>query len=81
MITLPGETIPEPDNPVVIGRIARHVGVRGEVKVHTESTHPNRMLNLDHIIIKWNDDYRKINVLNAVSSGAVSYTHLTLPTN
>ncbi len=67
---MPGRPASKPANPTVIGRIARPVGVRGEVKVYSESLNPERLLELEEVTVSLALDYRKFNVLDIRQTGS-----------
>lgn len=47
-----GFNVPEPPDPVIIGHVARPVGVKGEIKVLSESQIPERFLHLKELIVR-----------------------------
>ena len=57
------------ENPVIVGRIARPIGVKGEVKVYADSSHPERMLEFEHLIISTPNGYLKLKVCACVRTG------------
>ena len=67
--SLPGQPAKQPATPVIIGRIARPVGVRGEVKVYSESHEPDRFTGLNEITVRLNESYRRLSVLNTRRTG------------
>ena len=50
------------ENSIIVGRIARPIGVRGEVKVYTESLYPDRIMKFEHLIINTQDGFQKLKV-------------------
>lgn len=48
----PGQPVELPDNMTVIGRIARPVGVKGELKLKMESALPDRILEMKDLLVK-----------------------------
>lgn len=69
---MPGQQVPKPSDPVIIGRIARPVGVHGEIKVVTESHNPKRLLGLETVTIRVHDNYRRFHVLEVLQKGESS---------
>lgn len=59
---LPGVEVPTPQTPVVIGRIARPVGVGGEVKVISESAVEARLVGMKSLLIAHNGQCRSFKV-------------------
>ncbi len=49
--SFPGHPVDQPENMTVIGRIARPVGVKGELKVIMESALPERLLQMQSVLI------------------------------
>ncbi|MDP8229141.1 MAG: ribosome maturation factor RimM [Candidatus Electryoneaceae bacterium] len=60
----PGISVKAPEDPTVIGRIARPVGVHGEVKVFMEPTHPDRLLSFNKLIVRSKNQCRLLTVEN-----------------
>lgn len=67
--SLPGQPAEQPVSPVIIGRIARPIGIRGEVKVYSVSHEPDRFTGLGEITIRLNECYRRLTVLNTIRTG------------
>jgi len=51
-----------PEDPTVIGHIARPFGARGEVKVIVESHDPQRIIGMKRITVRLNSGYRSFGV-------------------
>ncbi len=68
-IELPGEEIIPPVDPIVIGRIARPVGVKGEVKAVSTSQSPKPVLDLKRVKIRLHNQYRSLRVSRSQLSG------------
>lgn len=64
-IALPGKPVQPPDDPTVIGRIARPVGIQGEVKAIVESVDSARLTRLKSVIVRVNNEYRCFNVIRS----------------
>jgi len=76
-VSLPGTPAAAPQDPVVIGRIARPVGVRGDVKVVVESTAPERFKNLKTITLRLREECRSFDVIYCDFSKPWLRLHLT----
>jgi 16S rRNA processing protein RimM len=57
---LPGEPVESLEDPVVVGRIVRVVGLRGELKVLLESDDPERLQTSESVVIRRNGDCRRL---------------------
>jgi len=66
---LPGEPTAELIDPVVIGRIARPFGVRGEVKVVSPNQSSDRLNGLKSIVVDMKVGYRRFKVDNIFDAG------------
>ncbi len=62
---LPGKPVRPPDDPTIIGRIARPVGLKGELKAICESVDPARLTRLDNLTIRLSDEYRSFHVIRS----------------
>ncbi|MBT7617663.1 MAG: 16S rRNA processing protein RimM [Calditrichaeota bacterium] len=68
-IGLPGTTVCGPVDPIVIGRIARPVGVKGEAKTVSTSGSPDIILNKSRIVLRFQDQYRSLRVSRSQLTG------------
>lgn len=69
VVGLPGTTVSPPVDPIVIGRIARPVGVKGEAKAVSTSGSPDLILNKNRIVIRSQDQYRSLRVSRSQLTG------------
>jgi len=53
------------NNPISIGRIARPVGVNGDVKVYSISNEPEHLTGLAKITVALPEGFRKLNILRS----------------
>lgn len=67
---LPGEPSKEVLDPVVIGRFARPVGVRGEVKVVSPNQSSERLNGLKSVTVDMQAGYRRFKVENIFDTGS-----------
>lgn len=65
---MPGEPTADLLDPVVIGRFARPVGVKGEVKVVSPNQSPERLIDLKHITVDLGSACRRFHV-DSISQG------------
>ena len=66
---LPGRSVSAPEDPIVVGHIARPVGIGGEVKVYVESRDPRRLVGVKRITVSINGGYRSFKVLSVRRMG------------
>ncbi|MCF7811350.1 ribosome maturation factor RimM [bacterium] len=67
---LPGIKVQEPINPVIIGRFARPVGVRGELKARAENENSALIMDKKTVIVKLKNGFRQFNVLKTTQTGS-----------
>ena len=67
--SLPGLPAKQPATPVIIGRIARPIGIQGEIKVYSISHEPNRFTGMREITVRLNERHRRLSVLNTKRTG------------
>lgn len=66
---LPGDPVSPPADPIVIGRIARPVGVKGEAKAVSTSGSLQHLVDLKTVIIRLQDQFRSLRVSHSEISG------------
>ncbi|MBC8466084.1 16S rRNA processing protein RimM [bacterium] len=66
---IPGKRVDRLENPMVIGRIARPVGLKGEMKITGFSESVQYFLDQNEIILQLPDEFRKIKITNCYPSG------------
>ncbi len=50
--------------PVVIGRVIKPHGTRGELKIYSETDDPTRYKNIDYLLLCKNGECRRFNIVN-----------------
>jgi 16S rRNA processing protein RimM len=65
-IALPFPSVPLPANPVVIGRITKTVGLKGQVRVFFESGNPDRLNGLQEVMVSKGDACIKLHLASAI---------------
>lgn len=70
-LTIPGDPVPPVDDPMVIGIIARPVGIHGEVKINkTTNGCPACLLSLrEKIVIRLRDEFRELKLTHTSPTG------------
>ncbi|MFH0765033.1 MAG: ribosome maturation factor RimM [Calditrichota bacterium] len=76
-LTLPGTPGICPHDPVVIGRIARPVGLHGDLKVVVESAAPERFADMKTITLRLREEFRSFEITHCDFSGVWLRLHLT----
>lgn len=75
-IDLPGIPVTRPHDPVVYARIARPVGIKGDIKVILESAVADRLYQSDNIIVSIGGSFRSFQIESCLPSGKWFRIHL-----